>query len=476
MGKYSRLGKNTLLVFLGNAGSKIIGLAMLPLYTRWLSVEDYGLTDILSVYSTLLISIVSCCIGESLFIFPKNADNNEKREYFSSGMAFLVAMFVFTAIIFFILEKIIYSNSINNSFFDNIWLIYSMVVCMLSQQVIQQFTRSLDKMVVYSITGIVVTLANVFFSILFIPHYGVYGYVLSINFSYICGALYSFFFSRSNKYLNIGSIKLAKCRELLTYSIPLIPNAVMWWLVAALNRPIMEVNVGYDGIGLYAVANKFPGIVTMLFSIFCSSWQISVIEEYGKEGFEYFYNKVFRGVAVLLFTVLIVITLISKMLITVFTTPDFYNAWVYIPILTLGALLSSMSGMSGMVFSAVKKSKYYFYSSIWGAFTAILVNLTMIPLFGILGAAISQVLSFFVMVITRNIFAWKYVRLLNIKKYILMLMVAIAVVSSAFFCSVYYFYILNVILLGLVLFWNFDLKRDMLLVFNKITDFKLKKR
>lgn len=84
MGKYSRLGKNTILVFMGNAGSKLIGLVMLPFYTRWLSVEDYVLTDILSVYTTLLIGMVSCCIGESLFIFPKNVDDKEKKAYFST--------------------------------------------------------------------------------------------------------------------------------------------------------------------------------------------------------------------------------------------------------------------------------------------------------------------------------------------------------------------------------------------------------
>lgn len=77
MDKYSRLGKNTLLVFLGNAGSKLIGLIMLPLYTRWLSVDDYGLTDILNVYVSLLLGVVTCCIAESLFIFPKGVDEEK---------------------------------------------------------------------------------------------------------------------------------------------------------------------------------------------------------------------------------------------------------------------------------------------------------------------------------------------------------------------------------------------------------------
>ena len=50
MNKYKRLGKNTFLVFIGNTGSKLIALVMLPFYTSWLSVEDYGVTDIINVY------------------------------------------------------------------------------------------------------------------------------------------------------------------------------------------------------------------------------------------------------------------------------------------------------------------------------------------------------------------------------------------------------------------------------------------
>ena len=57
MNKYKRLGKNTLLVFIGNAGSKLIGLVMLPFYTSWLSVEDYGVTDIINVYVSFWLAL-----------------------------------------------------------------------------------------------------------------------------------------------------------------------------------------------------------------------------------------------------------------------------------------------------------------------------------------------------------------------------------------------------------------------------------
>lgn len=100
MNKYKRLGKNTLLVFIGNAGSKLIGLVMLPFYTSWLSVEDYGVTDIINVYVSFLVSIVSCCIAESIFIFPKGQKVEKQKQYFSSGIVFVLQAFFVSFLLF----------------------------------------------------------------------------------------------------------------------------------------------------------------------------------------------------------------------------------------------------------------------------------------------------------------------------------------------------------------------------------------
>jgi len=119
------------------------------------------------------------------------------------------------------------------------------------------------------------TLLTAICSFILIPLKGVVGYVLSLILANLFTGVYSFFFSGSYKYCSPGSVNNEYCREMLQYSVPLIPNGVMWWLVNALNRPIMETYVGLHGIGLFAVANKFPGIIAMIFTIFVSSWQIS---------------------------------------------------------------------------------------------------------------------------------------------------------------------------------------------------------
>lgn len=88
MGRTKQLGKNTLLVFIGSFGAKIISFIMLPFYTRWLSVTDYGVVDMISIYQSLLTDFLTAAISTSIFIFPKGVAFHRQKEYFSSGLIF----------------------------------------------------------------------------------------------------------------------------------------------------------------------------------------------------------------------------------------------------------------------------------------------------------------------------------------------------------------------------------------------------
>lgn len=409
--RIKRLGKNTILVFIGNIGSKMIGFLMLPLYTRWLTVDNYGIADMITIYVSFLFSIVTCCIGESLFIFPKGVEFEKQKYYFSTTFHFLTISSLVLAFIFFPMKIIANTYNIYNSFVDNIWLIYFLLLSYILQQITQQFTRCLDKMSAYSIAGVIYTLFTAIYAFVFIPKYGVTGYVYSLLFANLTSAIYSFVASNSYRYFSIKGYRMSLLKEMLKYSIPLIPNGVMWWLVNALNRPIMEKHLGFHDIGLFAFANKFPGLLTMIATVFFTSWQISVLEEYDKPGFVIYYNKVFRLFVSLLFVVLLFVTLGSKELVKIFATTEYLDSWKYIPLLTISAMFSSVAGFCGTIFSATRESKYFLYSSSIAAISAVVLNVVLIPFLGLLGACVAVMLSFAILGLTRIVYGYKNVKI-----------------------------------------------------------------
>lgn len=473
MSRASRLGKNTGLVFIGKLGSSIIGFIMLPLYTRWLGVENFGISDMISVYASFLLILVTCGISESIFIFPKDKDKQTQTAYFSSALSFILGMFFLTGLIFCLVQILTDIFDIFNSFTDNIWLIYIILTTTALQQFFQQFTRSIDKMLVFGFTGIVNTACIAFFAFLFIPYFGLVGYVVSLAFAALISGIYSFIASKSYEYINIKSATRSLAKEMLKYSIPLMPNGMMWWLVNSLNRPLMEHNLSMHDIGIYAVANKFPSILTLVFGIFSTSWQISVLEEFDKTGYKEFYNKIFKLVFCLLLFILLVITLCSKFIVIIFASNDFYDAWHYIPLLTLGALFSSISSFCGTNFSATRESKYFFYSSVWGAISSIIFNVLLIPLMGVYGVCVAFVLSFAVMSGCRLYYSWRYTPIDHPMVYAsLLLTITIIVILYILDIQTFGTICLSIILLGYLLYCN----RTELLMITKFVKSKFEKQ
>jgi exopolysaccharide biosynthesis protein len=407
--KYKKLLKNTAWILTGNTGSKMLAFLLLPLYTRWLGTEGYGLSDLISTYSGLLVGVITLCTAEGIFVFTKNKSVKEQKMYYTSTLKFTLFLFVVWAVVFLLLQSVVLAIDFHNAFTEHIWLVFGMVLSTFLQNYTQQFVISLEKMKIYSFTGMVLCITTFIFSWILIPKWGVEGYVFSLILANVFTSLYSFLASHSWKYLDIVGFRLHAVKNVLVYSIPLIPNTIMWWLVQALNRPVMESCLGYSAIGVYAVANKFPGIITIIFSLFSVSWNVSVFEEYGKPSFEAFYLRIFKLLFLFLTCGTICFSLSAPLIVKIFAAPDFFEAWKYMILLMVGAAISCMASFYATVFSVVKKSKYYFYSSIWGAASSIVANILLIPKFGLYGACASVVVSYAVMALSRYYYSLKFI-------------------------------------------------------------------
>ena len=411
MGKYVRLGKNAALVFLGSAGAKLMSLFMLPFYTRWLTVADYGSVDLIGIYSGLLLGFVSCTIFDALFIFPKDQPYEKKREYFSSGIGYALMTITGMALICWLVRILGKVNEWYGFVFEYLWLIFGLLAISYVQQVTQQFIRSLDKMLVYSMTGIIQTATSILFSFLLIPRWGIEGYVSSMILGNAVAFVYSMIHSGAYRYLHIRSISRNAVYEMLRYSIPLIPNGLMWFLIGSLNRPVLEIYSGLTAVGLFAVAGRFPNLLNTLYLLFQQAWLISVLEEAKKPTYEQFYNKMLKLVVVGQSLMAVLLAFSGKWIIELFTTSDYYSAWQYIPLLVISVIFMNVATFVGSNFAVTRESKYYFYSTIWSGSASLLLNLAFIPMFSLWGACWAALISQAIGMAMRIKYSWKSVRI-----------------------------------------------------------------
>lgn len=452
--RYKKLAKNSGIMLIGNLSSKLISFLLLPIYTHYLSPEAYGESDVINVYSSIVLAVVTCCVADAMFVFPKQEDEEGKKRYFSSGLTFVIEAFVILGVLLYGLD-LIFEIPNGGVLLNDKWWIYLMAFSMFLQQYFQQFTLSLEKTLNYSLAGVVLTVLMTIFAILLLPHYGLVGYLWSIIIANFGAAFFSFFASKSYSYISFKCIDKTYTKKLLAYGIPLIPNSLMWWLVNGLNRPLMETYLGLSAIGVFSVANRFPSVLTMVFQVIGKSMSISVIDEFGKPDFNTFYNRILRVLTMIVLLMGVLLCVFSKLIINIFTDSNYHSSWQYMPLLTLAVIFQCMGSFIGNVFLAEKKSKYFFYSSFWGAITSLILTCICIRYFGLFGACTAIVGSFLAMFLFRVYYAWKNISEFNIKYYVftfllyIVLVVIVTMDVSLFFqvsfISIYFLitYVLN---------------------------------
>lgn len=461
MGKYRRLGKNTLLMFLGNIGSKSLTFLMLPFYTSFLSVADYGTVDLIQVYVQLLVGVCTCALTEAIFIFPKGQELAKQQTYFTSGLLFSIGTLSLTGILFLTLVFVLRFVSYEGIFTKYNLCIFLMLCATFFQTYTQQFARSIDKVNVYVVSGVVLTLTTVLTSLITLPLWGLKGYIYSIIISYFIASVYTIVAAKEYTYFYFRRLSKLNLKEMLKYSIPMMPNSIMWWVTSTMNRPILEHYSGLEAVGIFAVANKFPMLISMLYTVFTYSWQISVLEEFGKQDYPQFYNKVFRIQFLIFVSFVLGITFLGRPLIHLMTTADYYEAWQYVSVLSLAVVFSNLAGFAGTNFIATKESKYYFTTSFWGGLLCLILNFLLIPCWGIWGATISILVSYILIFILRIKVTRKYSPILKWKLYIQVLLAVCAFIFSCYFISnIYINTFLLLAVLGFIILLNKDYWND----------------
>lgn len=420
MNKYTSIVSNTVYVALGTLGSKLIYVLMLPLYTRWLATDEFGAADTITTYTDILITIIFLNISDAIFIYPKTATDDKKKEYFSSGLIFLGGMGLLSSILIcatYLLGDLVNQESV---FFKYKWLIFLLMISRYLQYYTQSFVRSLDMLALYSIIGVLLTASIAVFSFALIPFFHFEGYIYAIIFAQFISALYPLWKAKLYNYFRWSSVRKKPLIKLLKYSVPLAPNSIMWWLISGLNRPLMESKLGLAAIGIYAVANKISGMVNTASSIVGLAWCNSVLDEYGKPGFERFYNNYLRVIASIYFLCCFFLIVFSELIVKIFSTPDYYDAATYIPLLAIGLICSGLSSSVGTIYAAVKKSKYFFYSSLWGGGVSIASIFPLMNYFGLMGVCLSLLLAFLAVLISRWYYATNFIKIDHIEFYIIL--------------------------------------------------------
>lgn len=405
-GRY--LAKNTAIFAIGNVASRLISFFLVPLYTNILTTAEYGVVDLVNTLCTVLAPILILNINEAVMRFALDKGANYKK-IMSTGLTVFVG-----AILFGIL--VIPASSLFSEVAPYSTYIYFYTVTLAGSQLFLCYLRGKENIAFYSVGSVLQTMTIALFNILFLAvlHKGIKGYFLAYIISNIITILFAFIAGNVREVIRDYKFDIKLTKAMAAYSVVLIPNTFMWWIMNSSDRVMVTSIIGVAANGIYAVSYKLPSLVSTMTGIFNQAWSYSAIREDGAEDENEYNNMVFNRLISIVMLLSIALLTIVKPLLRLYVGMDYYSAWEYTPFLIIGSAYLTLATFMATSYTVHKDSFGYLFSATFGAVLNIVLNFLLIPIIHVYGAAFATCISYIAVFAFRLIHTKKYIKY-NIK-------------------------------------------------------------
>lgn len=400
--KFKYLLSNTVVFAIGNLLTKLIMLLLMPLYTSKLTAEQYGIAELLNNSIEVVLPIATLCIIDAVFRFSID-DDADYKGLLSTAIDVLLKSYVVVLFLCIVFNHF--------SGYDYIYYFFLLYVATTFHKLFSQFARGIGHIKRFVISGIINALILVIANIILLVFFdkGVKGYLTSLIVSHFIAGIFSLVASKAYYFIDRKNINRTLLKSMLFFSIPNIPNMLSWWINNISSRYIILGFCGVGTAGLFTAASKLPSMIHLFSTIFQQAWQYSTSKEIGSKDSKLFFTDVFKYYSSFVYLVCSGLILISPYLAKLVLKGEFYDAWVYVPLLLLSATIGCFSTFFGTFYTALKNNVMAMISTGIGAIVNILMNLLLVPYIGVKGALIASVVSYLVITMIRIIDTKKYV-------------------------------------------------------------------
>lgn len=395
--RYSKLVSNSLVLAIGNFITKIMAFVLMPLYTTYMTTEQYGMADIINTTVELLMPIFTLSISEGVFRFCLDEDNS-KNEILKKAIKITLLGFIVLLILSPIAVIFIEVNLVI--------LFFVLYITTAIKTVLSQFCRGIGDIKGFTISGIIGAIVLLILNLILLVQYklGVEAYVLAICGSNIIVSIYLFLKCDIKQFIHDNETKKTHLqKQLIKYSIFLMPNSIAWWLTNISSRYILMAYEGTGTSGIYAAASKIPTIINILSNIFQQAWQSSSTEQFKNSDRDEFYTNIFKVFSIFVIIVASITIMLTPYISKILLSNEFYEGWKITPLLIVSAVMCAFSYYFGTFYVAAKESKWVMISTMIGAITNVIICIMIIPILGMIGAAVASILSYAIITIIRII-------------------------------------------------------------------------
>ena len=150
-----------------------------------------------------------------------------------------------------------------------------------------------------------------------------------------------------------------------------------------------------------------PSILNVFITVFIQAWTLASINEYESTNDKTFYSNMFNFFQILILLICLVIIALIKPFMSIYVGEEYFESWIYVPLLLLSSCLSGFTSFFGTFYTITQKSKDVMITTIIASIINVIFNYIFMMLIGVWGAVIGTIASYFVITIIRMVDVYK---------------------------------------------------------------------
>lgn len=395
-------------LILSNICIKAINFFLLPLYTKNLTPSMLGASDSITTFTGILFPLLVLGLDSaySAFYFDKADINRDKKVFSTLGLTFFwlgwipilmcVAAVPLSSLI---LKTDTYSMEVLVALIGvtfNLWYLpFSLEL------------RLKNRMGRFGFVSIISSLSMVLLNIVFVTilKLGEMSLILSTT---IVAAEHLLLYGMLTGYFPKRQFFNAELfRSMVRFSLPLIPSVLMAWVLSLSDRYILLYYYGDTAVGLYGIGARFVTLLNVVINAITTAYTTFAFGSKDDDNAQEKYYYIFNIVSVLLMAIAFTVALFGKEIISIMTDDAYESSYVIIRDMMFSQVFYAMSTIVsyGIVFK--KKSVYSLVAVSSGAIVNLVLNFIFIPQYGLVAAALTTLIGYFVNLVVCYYFSEK---------------------------------------------------------------------
>lgn len=405
--------KNLIKYFPSKIIPALMGFLTLPLLTQLFDPGDYGNYVLVLTLVNILSLILTSLWGTSIVRFYSNYKKNKKLNYFfdtiNVGYVGLIIFISFILTTFLIIIPVEIEETLFNLMIVGLLVfMFSTYFVMLSRVLVAK-----EKSGIYSLFLSLQSILGFLFGFLFIIyfHIGIIGFLWGNLLSYII--LLPLMYWKSLNKVYAGHFFSKKIFSTLTsYGAPLVISNSAAWILSSSDRYLLQFFRGNFEVGIYSASYLLSEYtLIMIWTLFMTAAFPSIVncwELKGVDETQTHIKKIMRYFILVSVPAAVGLIVLSQQIITVITSSQYYEGYVIVPFVAVGGLFLGLQWWAQLGLLLNKKTKIISILVLISCIVNLVLNFILIPFYGYLGAAVTTLISYFILFLLMIIFSKKY--------------------------------------------------------------------